>query len=99
MRSVWSVQREAQEQCTEGAVPRWDPSPRPAARDVLRSAPVKLRWMVVAIVVAGATAMVALALRSRVPLSSQRLRQRLLAAFSEKLDGDVELGSLSVRMI
>jgi hypothetical protein len=55
--------------------------------------------MVVAIVVAGATAMVALALRSSVPLSSQRLRQRLLAALSEKLDGDVELGSLSVRMV
>ncbi len=61
----------------------------------------KLRWVVVAfVVVAGATAaMVALALRSSVPLSSQRLRQRLLAALSEKLDGDVELGSLSVRMV
>lgn len=55
--------------------------------------------MVVTIVVAGATAMVALALRSSVPLSSQRLRQRLLAALSDKLDGDVELGSLSVRMV
>jgi hypothetical protein len=60
---------------------------------------VKLRWMVVAIVVAGATAVVGLALRSSVPLSSQRLRQRLLAGLSDKLEGDVELGSLSVRMI
>jgi len=50
-------------------------------------------------VVAGTTALVALALRSSVPLSSQRLRQRLLAALSDKLDGDVELGSLSVRMV
>jgi hypothetical protein len=55
--------------------------------------------MVVAIVAAGATAIVALALRSSVPLSSQRLRQRLLAGLSDKLDGDVELGSLSVRMV
>jgi hypothetical protein len=55
--------------------------------------------MVGAIVAAGATALVALALRSSVPLSSQRLRQRLLAGLSDKLDGDVELGSLSVRMV
>jgi hypothetical protein len=55
--------------------------------------------MVGAIVAASATALVALALRSSVPLSSQRLRQRLLAGLSDKLDGDVELGSLSVRMV
>jgi hypothetical protein len=67
---------------------------------VLASGPVKLRWMAVAIVVAGATATtVALALRSSVPLSSQRLRQRLLVALSDKLDGDVELASLSVRLV
>jgi hypothetical protein len=66
---------------------------------VLACDPVKLRWIAAAIVVGGATAIVALAARSSVPLSSERLRQRVLAALSDRLDGDVEIASLSVRMV
>jgi hypothetical protein len=69
---------------------------------VLAFPPVKLRWIVIAViavVAAAVTAVVVVASRSTLLLSSEPLRQRILAALSQRLDGDVELGSLSVRMI
>src|ERR1700730_18128358 len=64
-------------------------------------APVKLRWIAIAVAVAiaDATSMVVFVSRSLLPLSPETLRQTISAALSERLDRDVQLQSLSVRMV
>jgi hypothetical protein len=55
------------------------------------------RWLVVAVVAALLVATVA-AVAIRLPISSDALRDRVVAALAERLDGDVELQGFTVRL-
>jgi hypothetical protein len=59
----------------------------------------KIAWIVIAIAGAAVTGMLVLAARSKIPVTSEPLRQRIVASLADRFDADVELGSLSVRMV
>ena len=57
----------------------------------------KLRWLVIAIVGVLVAGFVALALV--VPLTSEQMRQQVIATLAERLDAEVELAALQVRFL
>lgn len=59
--------------------------------------PTRRRWIVVA-AVAGLLAAALIALAARVPFSSETLRLRVVATLADRLDSEVELGDLSLRL-
>jgi hypothetical protein len=65
---------------------------------VLVKEAVKLVWIGTAVVVAAVMAVLVLATRSKLPISSEALRRGILAGLSERFGADVEIGALSVRM-
>lgn len=56
------------------------------------------RWLVVAIVLGGLSAAALVTVATRLPLSSDALRSRLVEALSEKLDANVQLDGLTLRL-
>jgi hypothetical protein len=61
--------------------------------------PVKVVWIAIGIVVTAVTAVLVLATRSKLPVSPDALRWGILSGLSERFGADVEIGSLSVRMV
>src|SRR6185436_6134104 len=56
------------------------------------------RWVIIAIVFAGVTVAAILALAAQIPFSSETLRARVESELGARLDSDVELGQLSLRL-
>lgn len=56
------------------------------------------RWLTVTVLVAGLLVAAVVAVASRLPISSDALRARVVAALAERLDGDVELQGFTVRL-
>jgi hypothetical protein len=59
---------------------------------------VKKPWFWALMGLAGVLVFLTIAFVSVVPMSSEVLRQRIITALSDKLDADVELGTLSIRV-
>jgi hypothetical protein len=56
------------------------------------------RWLIAAGTIGALTAAAAVSLARRIPLSSDTLRARVVAALEERLDADVELEQLTLRL-
>jgi hypothetical protein len=56
------------------------------------------RWIWIAVSLGAAVAMVLVLLAAAIPLSSDSLRHRIVATLSERLDSDVSLGDLHLRI-
>jgi hypothetical protein len=58
----------------------------------------RLRWVVVAASIGVLTLAAAIGIATRIPFSSDALRMRLIAVLSDRLDAEVELRSLTLRV-
>jgi AsmA-like protein len=59
---------------------------------------VRRRWVIIATVVAGVTVAALVALATRIPFSSDRMRKKVIATLADRLDSAVELEGLTLRL-